>query len=443
MNHHIRPLLALVAIVCCSAAMAQSNGSNSSYSRFGLGMPGDQSQGYNRSMGGVGQALRSGTRVNKLNPASYSAIDSLAFLFDVGMGLQRTRMTQSGSHQVANNTSFDYVTAGFRLRRNLGMSVGFLPLTNIGYTFSQSRTVTEDPLSLQSISQTLSYSGSGGLHEFYVGAGWQPFNGFSFGANVAYVWGNVDHETVQSFAEGGTTNVTSYSSLVTAYTSAIRTWKGEVGLQYRRVLNPMNRFTAGLTVGIGHTIGSEASVTRYTLSGDSLRRATDDAFELPMTYSFGLAWEWRERLLVAADATFEQWGRCRTPHLAATSDGSDLVYTPSKGDYDDRWRVNVGAEFVPARYDRSYIHRINYRFGASYSTPYLRVNGLTGPREFSLSAGVGLPITNAYNSRSLVNVGVQWTRRSASAATLIDENIFRVNIGLSFNEAWFMKWKFR
>ena len=73
-------------------ATAQSNGTNSSYSRYGLGLLCDQSQGYNRSMGGVGQALRSGNRLNKLNPASYSAIDSLSFLFDVGMSLQRTRM---------------------------------------------------------------------------------------------------------------------------------------------------------------------------------------------------------------------------------------------------------------------------------------------------------------------------------------------------------------
>jgi hypothetical protein len=68
---------------------------------------------------------------------------------------------------------------------------------------------------------------------------------------------------------------------------------------------------------------------------------------------------------------------------------------------------------------------------------------LNGPREFGITAGLGLPITNRWNSGSYVNFGVQWSHRSASASSLVTENIFRINIGLTFNEAWFMKWKFK
>ena len=69
-----------------SFTFAQSNGSNSSYSRFGLGLLNEQSQGFNRAMAGVAQGYQSGKQVNMLNPASYSAIDSLSFIFDVGPG---------------------------------------------------------------------------------------------------------------------------------------------------------------------------------------------------------------------------------------------------------------------------------------------------------------------------------------------------------------------
>lgn len=442
---HTRHLLATVVIAAlgvCQAA-AQGNGTNSSYSRFGLGLPSDQSQSYNRSMGGVAQGLRAGNRINKQNPASYSAIDSLSFLFDVGMNLQRTRMKQGGKHQSANNTAFDYVTAGFRLRRNLGMSLGFVPFTNIGYSFTQTETVTEDPMLMQRITQTIDYSGSGGLHEVYGGIGWQPLNGFSLGFNIGYLWGSLSHFAIQTFAEDGTTNTANYGSLTTAYSSNTRTWKAEVGAQYRFVANPTNRFTIGATVGIGHTIGSEALVLRTSLQGDTIPRSTRNAFKLPMTYSLGLGWEHAERLLVAADATMEQWKDCTTPQIQSINGGSDIAYVAMTGAYTNRWRVNAGAEYVPARYDAAYVRRINYRIGAAYSTPYLKINGLEGPSEFSLTAGIGLPITNTYNSRSYVNVGVQWTRRSASAAQLITENTFRLNIALSFNESWFMKWKFR
>ena len=42
----------------------------SPYSQFGLGIPLDQSQGFNKGMNGVGIAFREHNMVNTLNPAS-------------------------------------------------------------------------------------------------------------------------------------------------------------------------------------------------------------------------------------------------------------------------------------------------------------------------------------------------------------------------------------
>ena len=41
--------------------------------------------------------------------------------------------------------------------------------------------------------------------------------------------------------------------------------------------------------------------------------------------------------------------------------------------------------------------------------------------------------------RSVVNVSFQWAHTSAK--DLITENSFRLNIGVTFNERWFAKWK--
>ena len=49
------------------------------------------------------------------------------------------------------------------------------------------------------------------------------------------------------------------------------------------------------------------------------------------------------------------------------------------------------------------------------------------------------PIVNAYNNRSYLNISGQWVRSTAPG--YIKENIFRINIGLTFNERWFAKWK--
>ena len=57
--------LVLWAIMMLATSLqAQTNGSNSSYSRFGLGTLADQSQGFNRGMGSTGIGIRLGNRVN-------------------------------------------------------------------------------------------------------------------------------------------------------------------------------------------------------------------------------------------------------------------------------------------------------------------------------------------------------------------------------------------
>ena len=443
---------AVASLLCPITATAQANGTNSSYSRFGLGLPCDQSQSYNRSMAGVAQGLRSGSRVNMQNPASYSAMDSLTFLFDVGMGLQRTRFTQEGAHRSVNNTSFDHVNAAFRVARNLGMSVGFQPYSKIGYNFIQTQTVGVDPYTGQNITNTYTYYGSGGLHQAYLGAGWQPFNGFSIGANAGILWGNLGHQVTQSFEENGTTNSSSFSSLRTFYSTHVTTWKADLALQYQALLNKDSKLTIGVTVGLGHKLDGESLILRTALSGDTITCSTNKGFSLPMTYSIGAAWEHSTKLsgtmparelTIAADFTFEQWSKCYTPQFDATN----VTYTPQTGAYKDHWRINAGAEYLPERFNSQYLQRINYRIGAYYSSPYLLIpqNGksLDGPAEFGLTAGVGLPITNKYNNRSYVNVGLGWSLRNASAANLIKENIYYINIGMTFNERWFMKWKFK
>ena len=77
--------------------------------------------------------------------------------------------------------------------------------------------------------------------------------------------------------------------------------------------------------------------------------------------------------------------------------------------------------------------------GAYYATPYQKINGVDGPKEYSVSAGFGIPIVNGYNNRSILNISGQWVCQDSK--TFIKENTFRINIGLTFNEKWFAKWK--
>ncbi|MBR0361273.1 MAG: hypothetical protein IIX35_02740, partial [Paraprevotella sp.] len=164
-------MLLLVATLHLSA---QTNGTNSPYSRFGLGNLKEASQGFNKGMGGVALGFRDGGLLNKQNPASYSAIDSLAFIFDLGMSLQSSKFKSGGNSVNTLNTSLDYIHAGFRLRSGIGFTFGFMPYTSMGYNFSEKKKLSNDFISGNSREYVNQYLGNGGIHEVFVGLGWNP-----------------------------------------------------------------------------------------------------------------------------------------------------------------------------------------------------------------------------------------------------------------------------
>ncbi|MCM1107715.1 MAG: hypothetical protein NC388_01535 [Clostridium sp.] len=420
-------ICSLFLLVATGSAYAQSNGSNSSYSRFGLGKLNDRSQGFNRSMSGLSQGLQQGNMLNIQNPASYAAIDSLSFIFDVGMALQGGRFKQGGTTLNAYNTSLEYVNAGFRINRGLGMSFGFMPYTTIGYNFTRYS-------STDNTTSTFIHSGDGGLHEAYLGIGWSPVKNFSIGANVGYLWGDYNHSIIQTLSTGG-------NGLNRLYKADIHTYKLDFGIQYRIPLHKKNTLTVGATVGIGHTVNNTAYNHSFTSNSDTITQVAAKAFELPYTISAGIAWNHNHRWLLGADVTHERWGNCKSPYIPENTNGTASAFVAKEGAYLNRTKVVVGTEYVPDYQNRKFGQRIHYRLGASYSTPYVRINGVDGPREYGITAGLGLPISNKISSRSLVNIGVQWSHVAPSNNLMITENYFKINIGLTFNERWFMKWK--
>ena len=433
MSSH-RLTLCILLLIPTLCATAQTNGSNSPYSRFGLGNMRDQSQGFNKAMGGVALGFRDGNRLNMQNPASYSAIDSLSFIFDVGITLQNTNFKSGNNSINAHNTTLDYINAGFRLCPGLGFSFGFMPYTSIGYNFSESKYLGEDFTSGSTMTYTNNYSGDGGVHEVYVGLGWNPVADLSVGANFGYIWGNYDQNISQTFYTNGETNSAS-NGLRRQISADLSSYKIDVGLQYPIKLGKKDVLTLGATYGIGHTSNSPAHYYSFVANGDTTNATIEKAFKLPTSFGAGLAWSHNDQWRIGVDVTRQKWGDAQMPQII------DNKFTSTSENYQDRTAIAVGGDFLPDRYSNKYLKRVQYRIGASFSTPYFKVNGHEGPREFNVTAGFGLPVSNNINNRSVVNIAFQWGRSTAGTSSLITENYLRLNVGITFNERWFMKWK--
>lgn len=429
--------LSFLLLAPCSLhrVAAQTSGMNSTYSRFGLGLQRDQSQGFNRSMGGVGVGVRLGSRVNMLNPASYSAIDSLSMILDVGMSASFGKMQQGAKSLGVKNASFEYAHFGMRLCKGLGFAFGLLPYTSIGYLYSSpEQPITSNFNTTQTISSRITYGGSGGLNQVYGGLGWSPLRQLSVGVNAGFMWGRYEHYLMPTFTEGGQSS-DAYSALIKSYTSSLRTYRIDIGVQSPVRLSPTDWLTIGATYGVGHKIAQDASLMLYTLHGDSTQYIAPSPFDLPHTVSYGAAWQHGNKLLVAGDVRHELWSSCRLP--VEIPDG----YIPQKGAYRNLTKVALGAQWTPDPFGKNFWKRIQYRMGFNYATPHLMVNGQKGPSEMNVTMGVGVPIINRTNSRSVVNFGLQWQRRAANGPDMVRENYLLLNLGLTFNERWFVKYK--
>ena len=400
------------------SAGAQVSNTLSPYSQYGLGVLADQSLGYSRGMGGVSFGLRGGKQVNALNPASYSAVDSLTMLMDVGLSGQNTNFKEGSKQLNAKTGSFDYAVASFRLLPKVGVAVGILPYSNIGYSYNAT---------LNS-STTEAYAGDGGLSQVLMGIGWQFARGFSVGMNFSYLWGEYSKTVTVSSSD-------SYvNTMVRTYAASFSSYKLDFGFQWQQALNKDNLLTVGATLGVGHNLGSGATVqtsssntlTSVVNTSDTIRIA--DAFRLPWTFGIGATLLHKNSLTVGLDYSLQKWSSIDYPTYSSRG------YMLSGDYYRDRSKVAVGADWVPKHYGRKFLGHVHYRMGVSYATPYYNINGSDGPSEFTLSAGLGIPV-----GRSMVNVSGQWIH--ASATDYIRENTLRINIGLTFNERWFAKWK--
>ena len=425
-----RPVIILFALTVSSISLAQG-GTVSPYSQYGLGEFAQRGGGLNQGMNGLGIGVHQGFNVNPLNPASYAYVDSLTMLFDMGLSGQVTNFNENGHKENAKAASFEYVMGSFRLMKNVGLTFGLLPMTNVGYKYNSKTYLKEVQTSV-----VTTHVGDGGLHQLFLGVGARPVKSLAIGANVGYLWGGYDRGVASSSSS-------TINNLSKIYSASVHNYTIDVGVQYDQRIGKADLLTIGLTYGLGHKLGADAecsviSTNSSVSKADTTKVILENALELPHTFGAGFSYSHGNKWMVGADAQLQYWNKTSFP------DYDNGEYVLRSGLLDNSYKFTAGGEYCPRWNARNVFQRIRYRFGAGYTSPYYKINGQSGPRQISASIGFGIPIANAYISNTsmffpFLNISAQYVNNSASG--FIKENIFRINIGLTFNERWFAKWK--
>lgn len=408
----IKRLFAILITAVCGITAAAQNGTVTPYSRFGYGILGDNASSAQRSMGGVGYAMKSGRQVNAMNPASYASLDSLTFLFDMGVTLKFINSEEGNLHENTTNGGLDYLTMAFPISKRIGASFGLLPYSFTGYKFSDRIT-----------NASTSHDGSGSISQLYVGVGVNPFSTLNIGVDFAYVFGSLTNDVYA-------TNINNSTSLFQRF-MRVRDYKLDFGAQYTLFPASDHSVTLGATFSPGKSFRGETYGIYYDATLDS-KPDTIGYMKLkgrntmPATWGAGINYQWRDRLTAEIDFTYQPW--------------KDAKYAPIEdfetNEFDNRWKVAAGLEYCPAPRG-SWLKRIQYRLGGYFNHDYIVVQG-NNVREYGMTLGLGLPVSGF---KTRINLGFEYKHRQAHPNPLIKENYFNITLGVTFNEMWFDKFK--
>ncbi len=448
MNIRKKRHLLLIALLTITPLLhAQHVGSNSPYGRYGYGLLVNPSVGASESMGGISYGLRRSQHVNPGNPASYSKLDSLTFIFDFGVSGHYSGLNDGTNKQGFYNGNLDYAAIQFPLFWKMGGSIGLLPYSKAGYNFGTGR-------SLSNIQYEEMYRGTGGLSQIYAGVAWEPLKYLSLGANLSYLFGNFSHSsvvvprsTVSSALVGETTQMFS-----------IRDFKYDIGVQLTYPISRFKSVTLGLVYSPELNMHADVNPSEklyvsdpyqnpwqspaQVLTTDTLRNAD---FDLPHTFGLGLTYQ-TTNLLVGIDGTYEGWKGMAYPNK--------LDELTMEERFNNVFRINTGFEYVADPYNPNFFKRVRFRGGLSYGNSYVNVSvfnpaksneriGIGSFKELGVNVGLGLPMHDLRTGHvSMVNIGFGYSRHQPDSDHMIKQDMFKISVSMSFNEFWFFKRQF-
>lgn len=408
------PLALTLTLLTAGNDASAQNTTMSPYSRYGYGFLSDNASATQRTMGGIGYAMQSGRQINVMNPASYAVMDSLTFLFDMGIDMTFLWQNEGDNYDDKFGGGLDYITMQVPICRNIGASVGLLPYSSVGYSFGNDID-----------NGYLTRNGSGSLNQLYLGVGVRPFRGFSVGVNAAYLFGSILNDMYVSSTYSSTT--------IYQRTMSVRDYRLDFGAQYAFRVDRNNLVTLGLTYSPkkdmhGDVYGiyydtSLDNVVPDTVAGDHKMRGQ---YSTPEKWGAGINWRWRNNAMVEADITYEPWSKAKYGQI------ENFEQTR----FADRWRISMGGQYTPNPRG-NYGQRIQFRLGGFFNRDYVMI-GQNHVRDYGLSLGFGLPVPGY---KTVVNLGFEYRHRNAYPAALVKEDYFNITIGVNFNEMWFRKSK--
>lgn len=415
---------------------AQTFGSYTPYSIFGVGDIASSGTAYNKSMGGVGIAARNNRFLNPVNPAAVTARDSLAFMADYSL-LQDNKIFRQGDARSASNTmNIGDLMLSFPIWRKTAMSVGIMPFSNTGYGYSYD--VSDPSIIGRTGNITYTAAGQGSVYQLFAGVGTTFFRRLSVGAQFLYYFGKTEKTYLESFSEA------SFNGATNGHTLQLRAPAAKIGIQYEQSLGTKSSLTLGATYRTRARLGGQVESYRYstgTASTDTLyyNYTSPQNLFLASEKGIGLSYRYADKLMIEMDYTRSDWRQTGldtaegfTGNLTAGSGRS--VFTTSLSE-----AYRLGFEYVPNRNDiRYYWRKVAYRAGAYWKNEYYLLDGAP-INAYGITLGATLPVFRWYNG---ITFGMDFGQRGSLKDGMVRETYINFSVGFNLFDIWFQKFSY-
>jgi hypothetical protein len=399
---------------------------NSPFSRFNLGTLEPAGSFRNISMGGAGTAFRDNNSIYFSNPASYSSIDTMSFIFDFGLDYGINILSDGTSKYSSDDMNFDHLLMGFPITKGWGVGIGIVPVSN-GY-YNLSKSVVEGDPDYDPITggYTAFHKGDGNLSNFFLGSGINITKNLSAGINMSLLFGSLKRTNEFDFADYYyvyNDNMTERYSL-----SGINL---DYGLQYSIPIKNDYFFIAGASLSAAKRCKSRFESISYRFnaygSTDTLAYSADSSRSyIPGTFRAGITFGKKNKFVAGIDYVMTNWSKAKIH-------GSD-------GYLGDTRSILFGAEYIPDKSSNySFVKRMEYRVGGHIGDNYLVINN-EQVKEYGMSIGLGIPMRRPV---SKTNLFLDFTRKSYAGGTVTHfENYFTMGVSINLYAFWFFKPKY-
>lgn len=411
---------------------------NSPYSRYGVGNILPQASIANRAMGGISAGMADNSSLNTVNPASYG---NLQFA-NLDIGIEYNGNNLKSKDPVGNFKSnygmISYVNIGipllstnkkaFKNKTAWTLAFGLKPITRISYKTSATNFNGTDSI-------TSVYEGSGGLNEAYVGMALKLKN-FSIGFNSGYLFGEKDYSTRLFFKNDTVSYYNAnfedkarfggvFLNAGMQYTIPVKGGQFRLGA-YGNLKSKYN----GTKDEVIETFAYDTyeSPTRI----DSVRELNNEkgSVTLPATLGFGFSLE-KEHFLMGLDFETTKWDSYR--------------FFGKQDQVQNSWIAKAGFQFYPYTTGTTgYFNYVKYRAGFSVGKDYINVDNNLPVYSVSLGGAFPLKIKHSYFDRqySIMNIAFEYGTRG-NKNNNITESMFKVSLGFSLSDVWFLRQKYQ